>query len=397
MVCSKCNVLSDFQASLFEGPSPPLCNACLETDKVRTDHAGKRSHGVGRLRPRIVLYNEHNPDEEAIGTVVGADLRTRPDAVIVVGTSMKIPGVRRIVREMCGVVRSRRDGLTVWVNHEPPPVGKEFEDCFDLIVKGACDDVASRADMRPWDDCSVDGDPYPDLARARRSKPGEEVSVVIESQTKNFDHPIITPIASPRPESSKPPANNFEVRLGNPTKEPNTRKRPAINGRKAKGTDPKTKTMKSAPRVVTPSPVSLKANIANQNKAKRKTKANTPFKASGIKPKITTSFNKITKPAAQQPESPPPKRSRSKRPPVGTHFESGTPGAPMTPLSPQAARNNGPLPSPSPTPFKNHHPNLKSNSVVAVSRRKSRQDIEHPKGAIPSGMTKLLHLENGRN
>ncbi|KAL9116270.1 MAG: hypothetical protein Q9187_007205 [Circinaria calcarea] len=147
MVCSKCNHLSDFEAALFDGPEPPPCGVCAETDKVRTDHAGKRSHGIGKLRPRIVLYNEHNPDEEAIGAVVGSDLRSRPDAVIVVGTSMKIPGVRRIVREMCGVVRGRKDGLAVWINQEAPPVGKEFEDCWDLIVKGACDEVA-----RHWSD-----------------------------------------------------------------------------------------------------------------------------------------------------------------------------------------------------------------------------------------------------
>ena len=144
MVCTKCRSLSDFAPELFNGPETPPCTVCVEADNLRTNHAGKRSHGVGRLRPRMVLYNEHNPDEEAIGTVVAADLRSRPDAIIVVGTSMKIPGVRRIVREMCGVVRGRRDGLTVWINQDAPPLGKEFEDSWDLVVKGPCDEVAHQ-------------------------------------------------------------------------------------------------------------------------------------------------------------------------------------------------------------------------------------------------------------
>ena len=140
---------------------PPLCPKCKEADSLRTCHAGKRSHGIGRLRPRIVLYNEHNPDEEAIGAVVTSDLRTRPDAIIVVGTSMKIPGVKRIVREMCGVVRGRQNGGAVWINRDPVPVAKEFEDCWDLVVKGDSDEVARRVNLKEWDD--DDNDDHTDL------------------------------------------------------------------------------------------------------------------------------------------------------------------------------------------------------------------------------------------
>jgi NAD+-dependent protein deacetylase SIR2 len=149
MVCSKCHEMSDLEADLFDGPVPPTCHMCEAADNARTEHAGKRSHGIGRLRPRMVLYNEHNPDDEAIGSVVAADLRTRPDALIVVGTTLKVPGVKRIVKEMCGVVRGRRGGLTVWINMDAPPPGKDYE--WDLIVSGECDRVAGHADMPRWD------------------------------------------------------------------------------------------------------------------------------------------------------------------------------------------------------------------------------------------------------
>ncbi|KAL9090884.1 MAG: hypothetical protein Q9165_005092 [Trypethelium subeluteriae] len=154
MVCSKCHRPRDFEKDLFEGPIPPACKECAETDRVRTDHAGKRSHGIGRMRPRMVLYNEHNPDDEAIGSVTQADLRKRPDALIVVGTTLKVPGVKRIVREMAKIVRGRRDGVSVWINSDPEPTGKEFDNCWDLVVKGRSDEVARWAAMRHWDDKS---------------------------------------------------------------------------------------------------------------------------------------------------------------------------------------------------------------------------------------------------
>jgi NAD-dependent histone deacetylase SIR2 len=151
MVCSKCSALAPFDAEQFNGPSPPPCPTCVENDNVR-QAAERRSHGIGRLRPRMVLYNEHNPDDESIGSCASYDMRMRPDAVIVAGTTLKVPGVRRIAREMCNIVRDRRDGVTVWLNNDPEPMGKDLEDKWDLVVKGPCDEVARHANMRRWDD-----------------------------------------------------------------------------------------------------------------------------------------------------------------------------------------------------------------------------------------------------
>ena len=144
MVCVKCNHLSDFDAEIFIGPTPPACASCETHEDIRAEF-GRRNRGIGRLRPRMVLYNEHNPDDEAIGKVASIDLRTRPDAVIVVGTSLKVPGVRRIAREMCHVVRGRRDGVAIWINNDREPVSKEFENCWDLVVTGTSDKVAELA------------------------------------------------------------------------------------------------------------------------------------------------------------------------------------------------------------------------------------------------------------
>ncbi|CAA9958606.1 NAD-dependent histone deacetylase SIR2 [Pyrenophora teres f. maculata] len=151
MVCSKCHALAPFDAEQFNGPKPPPCPSCVENDEIR-QFADKRSHGIGRLRPRMVLYNEYNPDDESIGSCASHDMRMRPDAVIVAGTTLKVPGVRRIAREMCNIVRDRKDGVTVWLNNDPEPLGRDLEDKWDLVVKGPCDEVARHAKMRRWDD-----------------------------------------------------------------------------------------------------------------------------------------------------------------------------------------------------------------------------------------------------
>ncbi|KUI66397.1 NAD-dependent protein deacetylase hst4 [Cytospora mali] len=151
MQCTKCSHVDNFDGSLFQGPEPPLCERCKEADYVRTEFGGKRSHGIGRLRPRMVLYNEYNPDEDAIGKVSQADLRRVPDAVLVVGTSLKVPGVKRIVRELCQATRAKRDGFTAWINLDPAPQAPDMKNLWDLVVRGRCDDIAGLLNLPHWD------------------------------------------------------------------------------------------------------------------------------------------------------------------------------------------------------------------------------------------------------
>lgn len=181
MVCSKCGELADFDGTLFDGPEAPACSSCTETDMVRTAVAGKRSHGIGRLRPRIVLYNEYNPDEEAIGMVSKADLRRGADAVIVVGTSLKIPGVRRLVKELCHTTRSRRDGFTAWINVDAEPQGVEFKDCWDLIVRGSSDHVATLAGIPHWDVPTCNADSH--TPTGDRNVASSKLEIVLEHRS----------------------------------------------------------------------------------------------------------------------------------------------------------------------------------------------------------------------
>lgn len=82
---------------------------------------------------KCFFHNKFNPDTEAIGAVMEADLRARPNAAIVVDTKMQISGLKRAVREVCGVVRDRKYEEAIEISRKPLLPAKDFENCWDLI------------------------------------------------------------------------------------------------------------------------------------------------------------------------------------------------------------------------------------------------------------------------
>jgi NAD-dependent histone deacetylase SIR2 len=410
MVCSKCHQLSDLEPGLFDGPIPPSCAKCEHTDSLRAI-SNMRSHGIGRLRPRMVLYNEHNPDDEAIGSVTHMDLKTRPDAVIVAGTTLKVPGVRRITREMCAVVRGRRDGMTVWINNDPEPIGKDLENCWDLIVRGPCDEVARHAAMRKWYEPKEEAKEVTDeqVAKAKANAP----QVVIPSPKKSVidirQEQLVTPVASPRmaPQPSIETLQSSQD-LPTPTKkrkitptsklaemfDASTGSKPALKpapkkrGPKLKNSIPGT-TTKAVPK-----------NPKTTAKATKPTKKATKSTKKVTTGKITNNFT-VSKTAPKQtlkiklsPQAETINVSPKKL--VGTAIEMPTKTIPMAPLSPQAARNNASPPHNPPTPLQS--PAVKHvNPVNPISTPKRitptqarKGDTISPTGTLPHGLANFI-------
>jgi hypothetical protein len=136
--------------------------------------AGKRARGMGKLRPSVVLYNEAHKDGEGVGEVTRKDLigaskgkgRAGADLLLVVGTSLKVPGTKRIVREFAKAVHSRRiasskEGSpvpspskppgdddppikTIYLNLDFPVPTREWEGVFDAWVQGDAQQFAQR-------------------------------------------------------------------------------------------------------------------------------------------------------------------------------------------------------------------------------------------------------------
>ena len=198
MVCTKCFHVETLDAARFNGPQAPPCKTCEHNEAERKE-AGKRSHGIGRLRPRFVLYNEYNPDEDAIDNVWKSDLKSRPDAVIVVGTSLKVRGAKELVKELCEAVMGRGDGFTAWINIESEPNCGKFKHCWRMVVKAECDTVAKMVDLAPWnpdigDDYMIS--PEEDLENQRRWRSMNtrmEVQIPVRQHTSLAHSPDLLP------------------------------------------------------------------------------------------------------------------------------------------------------------------------------------------------------------
>lgn len=124
-----------------------------------------RAIKIGTLRPAIVLYDEPHPLGDDIGALQGADAARRPDMLVVMGTSLKVHGLKALVRDFAKAVRAAPTsaaeakkgapkGRIVFVNRTPPPA--EWAGVFDYWVKGETDEWVTHVEqdwrrMRPAD------------------------------------------------------------------------------------------------------------------------------------------------------------------------------------------------------------------------------------------------------
>ncbi|KAI7869693.1 DHS-like NAD/FAD-binding domain-containing protein [Spinellus fusiger] len=138
--CTLCCSLYDFSTEYerqFREGSPPPCPKCEFTDSERT-RLGKRTLATGTLRPDIVLYNEEHPNGEVIGQLQANDLKKKPDLMIVMGTSLKIPALKKFIKQAARMVHSTRTGRVIFVNKTPAT--KEWDPVFDYEVIGNSDE-----------------------------------------------------------------------------------------------------------------------------------------------------------------------------------------------------------------------------------------------------------------
>ncbi|KAJ6468384.1 DHS-like NAD/FAD-binding domain-containing protein [Mycena sanguinolenta] len=171
-ICNHSFALADHITALELG-TPPACPECTAMEETR-QLVGKRARGVGRLRPSVVLYNEAHKDGEGVGDVVRRDLlglsnskgkgrSAGADLLLVVGTSLRVPGTKRMVREFAKAVRVGKDGSgpgsnrpspslatsagtaeeekepsfkTMYLNLDFPVPTREWEGVFDVWLQG---------------------------------------------------------------------------------------------------------------------------------------------------------------------------------------------------------------------------------------------------------------------
>ena len=116
----------------------------------RTDHnlaaqarvaRSARALKIGTLRPAIVLYDEPHPLGDEIGQIQATDVRKGPDLLIIMGTSLKVHGLKKLVKEFAKVTHARKGprtpGIVIFVNKTPP--GGEWDGVIDYHVEGDTD------------------------------------------------------------------------------------------------------------------------------------------------------------------------------------------------------------------------------------------------------------------
>lgn len=124
------------QNKLKEGENPECAN-CHSKFQERL-YAGKRMTGnIGILRPDIVLYGENHPQSEILAKGLNIDMGMKCDLVLIMGTSLKVDGVKKLVRSVSKNVRER-GGKVVFVNKTP--AAKQFASLIDYEVLCDCDD-----------------------------------------------------------------------------------------------------------------------------------------------------------------------------------------------------------------------------------------------------------------
>lgn len=122
-------------ATIGSGQAPD-CPFCTEYNAKRTGR-GRRGLAVGRLRPDIVLYGEEHPHANLVGPLVTHDLALGPDILLILGTSLKVHGLKIIVKEFAKTVHDR-GGKVIFVNRTKPPEST-WGDVIDYWVGWDCD------------------------------------------------------------------------------------------------------------------------------------------------------------------------------------------------------------------------------------------------------------------
>ncbi|RDL39900.1 uncharacterized protein BP5553_04240 [Venustampulla echinocandica] len=134
------------EATTLSGQAPD-CPSCAEYNARRTGR-GRRGLAIGRLRPDIVLYGEEHPNANLVGPLITHDLGLGPDLLLIMGTSLRVHGLKVMIKEFAKAIRTK-GGKVVFVNRTKP-AESTWGDIIDYWVEWDCDAwVRDVKDRRP--------------------------------------------------------------------------------------------------------------------------------------------------------------------------------------------------------------------------------------------------------
>lgn len=199
--CFQCGGVIDWdegdrELQTMSGHQPP-CPRCVDATTARQEK-GKRALGVGKLRPDIVLYGEEHPESQRISDIIQHDLSLAPDLLIIMGTSLKVHGLKTVVKEFAKAIHNKKDGKVIFINYTKP-ADSVWADTIDFWVEMDCDAwVHDLKEKKPiiWSPPgTVDDESRSTKRRRRTNVEPEKTAAKRESEGEGADG---TPLVAPK-------------------------------------------------------------------------------------------------------------------------------------------------------------------------------------------------------
>jgi NAD+-dependent protein deacetylase SIR2 len=237
-MCSTQYEWSDDETEIYLEGAAPKCPKCAEKSDDRRK-SGKRGLAIGSLRPNIVLYGEDHPSNTLLTPLIPFDAGSQPEVLIIMGTSLKVFGLQKIVREFAKAVHSQKhgDGRVIFVNRTRPSESM-WEGVIDDYVAMDCDEWVEDLKQRRHDlwlrqgeiGAAVKKSPIPSKKRKaenevvdKENRPLKKPKIVVEIPKpqgsprkklvpKDLKAPLTHParaILSPLAQAQRPPTSPF--------------------------------------------------------------------------------------------------------------------------------------------------------------------------------------------
>ena len=190
--CTNCfsqfNWNEEFQTLLANGLNPE-CSKCMDKYQQRL-YLGKRLTGqtIGLLRPDIVLYGEHHPQMEILTQGLNSDLKSRPDCLIIMGTSLKVAGVKSLVKSLSKIIHNK-GGKVIYVN-KTKLSASSWKNYIDYEVVSDCDEFVRMLKTE-----------IPDLFLTQEQLDSEKLNQVAVKGS-SLNKPIVKPEAPHKPKQA---------------------------------------------------------------------------------------------------------------------------------------------------------------------------------------------------
>jgi NAD-dependent SIR2 family protein deacetylase len=214
-VCATQFTWTDNETEIFEEGCAPRCVKCSSKSDARQAN-GKRGLAVGSLRPNIVLYGEDHPSNAILNPFPAYDASCQPEVLIIMGTSLKVYGLQKIVREFAKAIHSLKNGKgkVIFINRTRP-AESTWDNTIDYFVSADCDEWVADLKQRRSDiwlrQGEIDLKVTKPLAKRKRksdvseedARPAKKVKITVEIPAPKSKIPVSAKTAPNTPRKKK--------------------------------------------------------------------------------------------------------------------------------------------------------------------------------------------------